>query len=138
MQKFYPYDSLMVFRAAGQAALTADNANIGEIDFGAQARFDGVVVVGVESIAIDGNDELYEFILKGSNDDFSTEEILGLLTLGATEVRPTGAIDSTTGVYEIHFSNEVNDVIYQKVRLELDGSGTSFSIGFFAHMTKRQ
>lgn len=138
MPKYYPYDQLTVIRAAGSAAITATNTNVGTLDQEAQVRTDAVLSVHTTAIKTTAADELYDFVLLGSNDDFTTKQILGRMTLGAGAVRPQTAITSVTGHHELPFSSEVNDIRYQKIRLALVISGTSPSITFAAHVSKRQ
>lgn len=123
--------------AADAAATVASAAKI--VDFGA-ARVSGVVVVYVSAIEIASNDEAYRIIVQGSNtSDFSgAKENLAELTLGATEVRPGGAQDSTVGRYEIPFSNVQVDTVYQYVRLYTDVAGTiATGINYTAHASVR-
>lgn len=123
--------------AADAAATVAAAAKI--VDFGA-ARVSGVVVAYVSAIEIASNDETYRVIVQGSNTaDFSgAKENLAELTLGATEVRPGGAQDSTVGRYEIPFSNVQVDTVYRYVRIYTDVTGTiATGINYTAHASVR-
>lgn len=131
--RYRPLDARTLFVEA--QTLTADDfvtdgvTDPTVIDFGA-GRIDGSWVMDVSAIAIDGNDELYSFHLEGSNvSDFASGvELLASMHLGATEVRPGGAIDSTIGRYAKDFSNEVNGVEYRYARIRLITAGSTKSI----------
>lgn len=126
----YAFDARLEHRAAASAALTADTT-LADVDQRAQTRTEFVTTVRVESIKISANDELYNFYFEVSNDDFSTFETAAILSLGATEVRIGGAVDSLAGdVYDVHWNTEVNAASYQSWRIRLDVAGTSPSIAF--------
>lgn len=136
-QRTYTIDAELIF-ADGAAAVTADGAS--QVDGSAfsldvgPARFEGVMLIDVSAIAIDGNDEKYQLTLQGSNtSDFSgAKENLAMLELGATEVRAGGAQDSTIGRYELPFCNEQDDVVYQYLRLYNEVTGATVSITYHA------
>lgn len=136
-QRNYTPDAEL-YLADGAAAYTS--SDIGQvaaadaiIDTGpGGGRFEGVAVVDVDAIKISANDELYHLIIMGSTaaDLSSGKQILGMISLGATEVRPGGAIDSVIGRYEIPFQNEQDDVRYRYLALyvAIDAGSTSPSI----------
>lgn len=101
-------------------------------------RFEGVLIIDVSAIDVAGTDEIYHLCLQGSADSaFTTKEILAQMTLGATAVRPGGAVTSVIGRYEIPFITEQHDTVYDWVRLHLDGTGATFSLTFKAWIAER-
>ncbi|MHA7900773.1 MAG: hypothetical protein ACX94B_12990 [Henriciella sp.] len=134
----YTFDAELEFKDAG--AVTADGAaevdgSAKIVDLGSEtAAFSGVMICDVSAIKISANDELYTLIVQGGDaDDFSGAiENLAELSLGATEVRPGGADDSTVGRYEIPFINEQDGTKYRYLRVYVDVAGTSPSINFTA------
>lgn len=123
----YTFDAELEMKDAGlvaaDAAAQVDSAakilNVGD------ATFKGVLVVDVSAIEIASNDELYRIIVQGSTSATfaDTVENLAELSLGATEVRPGGAIDSTTGRYELFFTNQQDGVTYPYLRVYTDVAG---------------
>lgn len=126
-RRSYTLDAELIMKDAGLVAAdaaatvggSAKTLNVGE------AAFKGVLVVDVTAIEIASNDELYRIIVQGSTtSNFAATEILAHLALGATEVRPGGAIDSTPGRYELWFNNCQDEVTYPYIRVFTDVSGT--------------
>lgn len=133
--KFYPFDSRLEHRAIGAAALTA-TTTIDTIVERAAQRTMYLTKVMLESIKISANNESYKIVIECSNDDFSTVEVAAILSLGATEVRESGAPDSVAGdEYDIYWSTEINQRKYQKSRIRPVIAGTSPSITFSCHST---
>lgn len=124
----FSFDAELKLKDAGLVAADAA-AQVGGsnkiLDLGA-ARVSGVLLAIVTAIEIASNDEIYRIVIQGSNSSSfaSGIENLAELTLGATEVRPGGAQDSTTGRYEVPFSNVQNDAVYQYLRVYTDVGGT--------------
>lgn len=124
----YTFDAELEMKDAGlvaaDAAATVDSA--AKILSVGDATFKGVLVVDVTAIEIASNDELYRIIVQGSSSSSFASDIQNLaeLTLGATEVRPGGAIDSATGRYELPFVNQQNGVTYPYLRVYTDVNGT--------------
>lgn len=123
----YTFDAELEMKDAGLVAAdaaatvggSAKTLNVGD------AVFKGVLVVDVTAIEIASNDELYRIIVQGSTtSNFAATEVLGHAALGATEVRPGGAADSTTGRFEVPFTNQQNGVTYPYIRVYTDVSGT--------------
>jgi len=120
-RRTYNYDNDQLMKDAGLVAASAA-AQVGGsnkiLDMGA-GRFEGVLVVDVTAIEIASNDEEYDIIVQGSSSSSFASDIqnLGQLNLGATEVRQGGAIDSTTGRYELLFTNEQDDTVYRYIRV---------------------
>lgn len=126
-RRSYTLDADLIMKSAGLVAADAA-ATVGgsakTLEVG-EAAFKGVLVVDVTAIEIASNDELYRIIVQGSTtSNFAATEILGHLALGATEVRPGGGIDSTTGRYELFFTNCQGGVTYPYIRVFTDVSGT--------------
>ncbi|GFK92219.1 hypothetical protein NNJEOMEG_00041 [Fundidesulfovibrio magnetotacticus] len=117
------FDSTFIMKDAGLvsgsgAALVGGSAKIASIGTG---RVDARLVVDVTALEIASNDEAYAIAVQGSDTaDFSTGspkiEELAVLNLGAAEVIG-GNQDSTTGRYELPFSNVKGGVAYPYVRV---------------------
>jgi hypothetical protein len=139
-QTYLATDKELIHREPGSAALTADTT-IDTIDQLAAVRTEYTTRIYVESIAIDGNDERYQFRIELSDDNFDgggVEDIAAMYDLGATQVRTGGLADSAAGDYiEMHWCTEQNEVSYRYWRLVLDGTGSTFSIAFNAVTTPR-
>jgi len=140
-QRVYNQDKELVL-ADGAAAITASGVTqVG----GAAAtkkvgpgRFEAVLIVDVSAIKISANDEIYTLLLQGATSDaFSTVETLVSLDLGATEVRKGGAVDSVIGRYEIPFTTEQHDTVYDWIRLYVVTDGTSETITLKAWIAER-
>jgi hypothetical protein len=94
--------------------------------------------VDVTAIKTSAADELYHLCLQGAADNtFATKETVAQLTLGAGAVRPGGAVTSVIGRYEIPFTTEQHDAVYDYIRLYTDVNGTSPSITFKAWIAER-
>lgn len=126
----FPFDARLEHRAVGLAALTADTTIVTKQQR-AQTRTPFVTNILIESIKISANNEQYQFIVEVSNDGFATNEVAGVLSLGATEARIGGGPDNVAGdEYQMFWNTEVNGQAYKDWRIRLDVSGTSPSIGF--------
>lgn len=136
----YTFDKETLMKDAGLIAADAA-AQVGGaakiLDLGSDASFSGVLVVDVSAIEIASNDEVYRIIVQGSNSASfaSGNENLAELTLGATEVRPGGAIDSVVGRYELPFVNAQGVLAYRYLRVYTDVGGTiATGINYTAHI----
>jgi hypothetical protein len=92
-------------------------------------RMDASLLINVQSIEIASGDELYAFMLEGSDDSAfgSGIEVLGYIQLGKgnTANRIGNAdVDSVVGLYELPFTNERAGTIYDYVRLNVVIAGT--------------
>lgn len=140
-RRSYAYDTELTMKDAGlvaadAAATVGGNAKILTVG---DAVFKGVCVIDVTAIEIASNDELYRIIVQGSTSSSFASDIQNLaeLTLGATEVRPGGAIDSATGRYELPFINEQDGVTYPYLRVYTDVAGTiATGINYTAQIAK--
>lgn len=116
----YTYDADLALKDAGlvAASAAAQVSSAAKIVNVGAATFKGVAVIDVTAIEIASNDELYTIVIQGSTSSTFASDIqnLAALDLGATEVRLGGAIDSTTGRYELVFINEQDGVVYPYVR----------------------
>lgn len=137
VNKYRPFDTRLQHRAPGAGALAADTV-IDTINQRASGRTEYATVIYLEEVEIASNDELYEFVIELSNDNFSTmEEVAAIADVGATEVRQSGAPDSAVGDrFEMLWSTEKNGVTYKDWRLKLFTSGTiATGIKFHAYST---
>lgn len=133
--KFHPFDARLEHRAVASAAQTS-TAVVDTITERAAQRTQYRTMISLEAIAIDGNDELYTFVVELSNDGFSTIEVAAITEFGATEVRQSGAPDSVAGdVKEILWSTELGDTKYAASRLKCFHAGSSTSITYHAFST---
>lgn len=134
-QRIYNQDAELIFKDAG--AVTADGgATVGgsaKIIKVGPGRFEAVMLFDVTALTA-GADNVYNLIIQGSNTaDFSgAKENLAVLNIGNTAVRPGGAITSVIGRFEVPFLTEVNDVVYDYVRVYVDVAGTTPSVNFAA------
>lgn len=129
------FDTRLEHRAVGAAALTA-SATIADIDQRAATRTEFVTIVRLDAIDIASNDEEYRFVWEVSNDDFATFETAAILSLGATEARIGGAVDSVAGdEYDVPWCTEVNGKAHQSYRIRLIVAGTTPSITFSMNST---
>lgn len=132
---YHHFDSRLEHRAVGAAAVTSTTV-LDTITERAAQRTAYRTLVGIEAIKISANNEDYKLVAEVSNDGFSTVEVAAILSLGATEVRQSGAPDSAAGdTYEMLWTTEVNDVKYAASRIRLIAAGTSPSITLFCHST---
>lgn len=99
----------------------------------------GEMIIDVTAIEIASNDELYTFVLSGSDTAGFTagaEEELAIIRVGANEVL-VGDTDSDTGRYVVPFTNRRNGRLYRFVRLEWVIAGTiATGITFSARLAK--
>lgn len=151
----YSYDAALQL-ADGAVAMTAsgwaqNGGADGIIDLGGlqtvtpvqQARIDAALPIFVTALDTVTGDESYVFKLLGSNTaSFPAASVaeLGSLTIGGIAGKTTlgiaNSILSTTGMFEILFTNEQNNVKYQYLKLWLVIAGTSPSITFNAFVAE--
>ena len=130
LPRSYTQDIELIAKDAGLVAADAawqvdSSAKI--IDLGsATANFSAVAVIDVDAVEIASNDEFYRLIIQGSSSATFASDIQNLaeLTLGATEARPGGAIDSIIGRHEILFTNWMAGENYRYLRGYTDVGGT--------------
>lgn len=120
-QRIYDFDADLILKDAGLVNASAA-AQVGGSDkilnVGA-ARMDATVLIDVTAVEIASADEKYDVILQGSNSPSFASGIQNLaqMNFGATAVRQGGAQNSTTGRYEMPFTNYQDDTVYQYLRL---------------------
>jgi hypothetical protein len=118
------FDSDLEFKDAGLVATSA----AAEVDSSAQivdvgtGLFKGCMVLDVTALEIASNDEIYDIVIQGSDDDdFGTDTNiveLAQLSLSAAEVKRTDSnADDTTGRYKLYFDNEFNGDFKRYLRL---------------------
>jgi len=100
-----------------------------------QARMDAALVVNVTALDTVTGDESYELWVLGSNAagfTAGTVAVLGGMVIGGIAGKTTiGALNTvldTTGMYEILFTNEQDNIKYQYIKLYLVIAGTTPSI----------
>lgn len=143
-RRTYSYDNELLLKDAGLVAASAA-AQVGGSDkirdVGASTRIDEMLVIDVTAIEIASNDEEYDIIVQGSSSASFASDIQNLaqMNLGATEVRQGGAIDSTTGRYELPFTNYQDDTTYRYIRLYTAVAGSiDTGINYSAFCAPRQ
>lgn len=125
---FRSFDSRLEHRALGSAALTSTATIVTKAERVAQ-RTRYVTKMILEAIKISANNEVYTLVAEVSNNGFTNKEIAGILSVGPTETRVGGGPDNAAGdEYDLHWSTEVNGVVYKDWRLRLIIGGTSPSI----------
>ena len=134
-QRIYNQDKELIFKDAGavtsSGAATVDgSAKVIKVGPG---RFEAVMLFDVSAVST-GADNGYFLAIQGSDtENFSgAVENLALVDLGNTAVRPGGADTSKIGRFEVPFTTEVNDVIYDYVRVYVVVDGTDASVNFSA------
>ena len=132
----HPFDSRLEHRAVGSAAVTATATLHTETQRAAQ-RTAYRTVIDTTAIKISANDELYQFVVELSDDNFTTvNAVAACLDMGATEVRQSGAPDSAAADgLELMWATEANGTTYQYWRVRVIISGTSPSITFNCYST---
>ncbi len=136
---FYTADAAtgLLKRDVGLAALTAD-AYVGtQHNQGAATATHGICIINVESIDVASSNEVYRFVVLGSNvADRSDGEILGMIEIGDAGTIALETVDAAAGDRnEIRFRTEKNGTKFQYIDLHLDVTGTTPSIGFSAFMS---
>lgn len=121
-RRTYAYDNELLMKDAGLVAASAA-ATVGGAakvrDVGANTRVDEVLVIDVSAIEIASANEEYDIIVQGSNSaSFASGiENLAQYNMGSTSVRQGGAQDSTTGRYELPYTNYQDDTTYRYLRV---------------------
>ncbi len=140
MHKFYPLDSRLQHRAPGSAALTADTT-LGSITHLGTTRTEALTKFYIESIDVAGGDEVYEIRVELSDDDFAGGDVerVAAIWRGGDATVITDRTDTPVGFEgELRWTNEVNGVVYPYVRIRLDGTGSTFSLGIHCYTTLMQ
>lgn len=115
----FTFDANLELKDAGLVAASAaaqvDSADK-IVDLGA-GRVDARVILDVSALEVASTDEKYDIQLQGSNSATFASGIvdLGMLRMG-NETSPISA-DTSTGRFELHFTNQQNGTTYRYVRL---------------------
>ena len=127
MRRNFTVDELLEMKDAGlvasSAAAQVDGADhIEDVGSGFVA---GHVVVDISAIEVADNDERYDIILQGSNDDaFASGYVdLAAVAVGASEVVNADA-DTPTGRIVLPFENEFMGTVYRYLRMYTVVAGT--------------
>lgn len=135
----FTFDASLQLKDAG--AITADAAaqvagSAKVLDLGA-ARIGGRVIVDVTAIDVASGDESYALRTQFSNSKTFASGVIGgpALNFGHSSVLPGESASSAIGRYELPFTNEINGVIYQYMRMYTDVGGTTPSINYGAFAT---
>ncbi len=126
-------------RAPAQAALTSDGYVGTQLDQGAAAATDMVLVVNVEAIDVAGGDEIYRLRIIGSNvANRSDGTILGTLEIGdGSTIGAFETVDTAVGSqYHLYFRTEKIRTMYRYIDLHLDVTGATASLTFSAYISK--
>jgi len=120
----------------GAAAIVADGASSNYYDTGG-AAIKGEIYLNVTACGVTGGDEKYAIYVECSDVAAFNASIIrtGYLELGDAAAI-IGDEDKTTGNYAIPFTNQMNGLIYQYIRLYVDVTGASPTITFTAYMGK--
>src|SRR5687767_6607563 len=115
MRPNFIFDAELELKDAGLVAADAAGQvdSVDQIVEVGTGLFRGVAVIDVTAIEIASNDEVYKISVQGSSSSTFASDIVDLaeISLGALEVIG-GDVDSTTGRYEVPFSNRLNNVYY--------------------------
>lgn len=126
MRPSFTFDAALELKDAGLVAADAAGQvdSVDKIVTAGSGLFEGTAVIDVTAIEIASNDEVYKVSIQGSSSSTFASDIVDLaeISLGALEVIG-GDVDSTTGRYEVPFSNRKNNVYYPYIRLYTDVAG---------------
>ncbi len=132
-RKYYPFDRNLAFSDGATLTATGNvqfNSADVILDLGA-GRIDAVLRMNVTNVKVSAGNEGYTWLLQGSNtSDFSAGvENLAIVDMGHSSVRQGGAsASSSTGMFEVPFTNNKNDTEYRYGRLRCVIAGTTPSI----------
>lgn len=140
-RRSYAYDTELIMKDAGlvAASAAAQVSSAAKILTVGNAVFKGVALIDVSAIEIASNTEIYTICVQGSTSSSFASDVqnLAALPLGATEVNPGGAIDSTTGRYELFFCNEQDGITYPYLRVYTHVAGdVATGINYTARIAK--
>ena len=139
VSKYYAADAStgLIKRALGSAAVTADGYVGTQWDQGAAVITDAICRIIVEAINIADGDEVYEFVIVGSNvADRSDGQILAVGKLGDASAMTLQTVDSAAGdILDIRFRTERGDTAFRYVDLYLNVIGSSCSITYGAYFS---
>lgn len=109
---------------------------------GGYARVDMAMQIDVSALVASNTDNVYRLHVMGSNNaDGSKPVVLGGIVLGNFTLIPNGSTGSAAtgagstsvaGRYEVFFTNEQADIIYEYIYIYVTAAGTGVSITFTA------
>lgn len=140
LNRRYTFDVLTQLKDAGLIAATG-NATVGGsakvLDLGT-GRVDSRVIIDLTALEIDTGDEVYTIQLQGSNALAFGSSVVNIAEKKLGKAALTGeSVDSTLGRYEMPFSNDVDGVLYEFVRIHVIVVGTiATGINFTAFLAK--
>lgn len=142
MRPNYTFDANLELKDAGLVAADAAGQvdSVDKIVEAGTGLFEGIAVIDVTAIEIASNDEVYKISIQGSSSSTFASDIVDLaeISLGALEVIG-GDVDSTTGRYEVPFTNRMNNTYYRYLRLYTDVSGDiATGANFSAFIAKKR
>lgn len=106
---------------ADAAATVGGSAKV--LNFGGAHRVDGRVIVDITTIEVASNDERFLIKTQFSDDNFAASIVGGTaLDVGVLEVTKD-EVDTLVGRYELPFTNNINGVNYQYMRLWTEVQG---------------
>ena len=134
------YDSALVLEDGTAGAKSSSPFSYSTILDVGTGRIEGDCVLDIAALDITSNDELYRFVVQGSDSATfaGVEEELGTLVIGAKEVTESDN-DSLPGRYFIPFDNVKGSSVYRYIRLRCVAQGTTFSYNVgLAYLTPRK
>lgn len=120
--------------AASAAAQVSSSNKI--LDMGL-ARFDARAILDFTAIEVDTGNELYTILVQGSSSSSFASSVvnLGAMLVGHSSTSLETVSSAATQRREIAFTNEVNGVVYQYIRVYVIVAGTiATGINFTANM----
>jgi hypothetical protein len=137
----YAFDAApgMEKRAAAQAAVTTTGYIGTQLDQGAAAITDMVLVLNVEAVDVASADEVYTFRVIGSNvANRSDGRILAVMQIGAIAgIAPETVAAAVGDQLQTLFRTERNRTPFRYVDLHLTVAGTTPSINFNAYFSRQ-
>lgn len=137
----YAFDAStgMEKRAPAQAAVTTTGYVGTQLDQGAAAITDFVLVLNVEAVDVASNDEVYTFRLIGSNvANRSDGRILAVMQIGAIAgISPETVAAAVGDQLQVLFRSERNRTAFRYIDLHLTVAGTTPSITFSAFLSRQ-
>lgn len=136
--KGFTFDYNLRLKDAGLVAASA-NAQVGGsdkiLDMG-PARIDARVIIDATAIEVDTGNELYTLLLQGSNSSSFASGVVNLAAIRLGHSSTTLESASTAvGRREMAFTNEVNGVTYQYIRMYTVVAGTiAAGVNYVANM----
>jgi hypothetical protein len=139
VQKGYPFDKELSYRAKGSAAVAASGYVGTQKDQGGAVLTEMVLVLNIEAIDVANGDEAYTFRVVGSQTpDRSDARVLAEYTVGDAAAKPIDTADDMAGEqHVIQFNTQRAGYNQRYLDLRLDVAGTTPSITFSAFLSKK-